>query len=71
MITGASLSGSTVNVALPVIGSAQSLVAVHVTTVSPPHASGAPGLSICTSKLQPPVIVPVATHASNAAFTSS
>jgi hypothetical protein len=59
-----------VNVALHVLAPSQLLVAVKVTVLEPPQASGAPLLLLLMPVLHPPLALAVASHAANAASTS-
>ena len=54
-----------------VVNGAQVLVYVNVTVVEPPHADGAPVLSLVNTPLHPPVAEAVANHVAKALFTAA
>jgi hypothetical protein len=58
----------TVKVELLTTSTSQSLVAVHVTVVDPPHAAGAPAALLVTLRLHPP---PEDTPVSHVAYLAS
>ena len=50
----------TLNVAVAVTSSSQSLLAVQVTVIVLPHSSTEPSVSVLTCVLQPPLTIPMA-----------